>query len=65
VIAQNIESARAVGARDLDRAFESAGAKQTARSTNKLCVAPAIGLSVSALPASTGVRANTFYGSNQ
>jgi hypothetical protein len=37
----------------------------TARRAGKLHVAPAIGLSTSALPASTPVRANTFYGSNR
>jgi hypothetical protein len=37
----------------------------TARRAGNLRVAPTIGLSVSALPASTSVRANTFYGSNR
>jgi hypothetical protein len=36
-----------------------------ARRAGNLRVAPAIGLSVGALPASTAVRANTFYGSNR
>lgn len=35
-----------------------------ARSGGNLYVAPKVGLSVGALPASTAVRANTFYGSN-
>ena len=37
----------------------------TARRSGNLCVAPSIGLSVGALPASTAVRANTFYGGSQ
>jgi hypothetical protein len=37
----------------------------TARSAGNLHIAPTIGLSVGALPASTVVRANTFYGSNR
>jgi hypothetical protein len=37
----------------------------TARRAGNLHVAPTIGLSVSALPASTSVQANTFYGSNR
>jgi hypothetical protein len=37
----------------------------TARRAGNLRVAPTIGLSASALPASTPVRANTFYGSNR
>ena len=37
----------------------------TARRAGSLRVAPTIGLSVGALPASTSVRANTFYGSNR
>ena len=37
----------------------------TARRAGNLLVAPTIGLSLSALPASTPVRANTFYGSNR
>jgi hypothetical protein len=37
----------------------------TARRAGNLRVAPTIGLSVGALPASTSVRANTFYGSNR
>ncbi|MGA2567629.1 MAG: nucleotidyltransferase [Pseudolabrys sp.] len=37
----------------------------TARRSGNLRVAPAIGLSIGALPASTSVRANTFYGSNR
>lgn len=37
----------------------------TARSAGNLQVAPSIGLSVTRLPASTSVRANTFYGSSR
>ena len=37
----------------------------TARRAGNLRVAPAVGLSVGAIPASTSVRANTFYGSNR
>jgi hypothetical protein len=37
----------------------------TARRVGNLHVTPAVGLSISAVPASTSVRANTFYGSNQ
>jgi hypothetical protein len=37
----------------------------TARRAGNLRVAPAIGLSVGAIPASTSVRANTFYGSRR
>jgi hypothetical protein len=37
----------------------------TARRVGNLHVAPTIGLSLGALPASTAVRANTFYGSNR
>jgi hypothetical protein len=36
-----------------------------ARRVGSLRVAPAVGLSVGAMPASTAVRANTFYGSNR
>jgi len=36
-----------------------------ARRTGNLRVAPAVGLSVGAIPSSTTVRANTFYGSNR
>ena len=36
-----------------------------ARRAGGLRVAPAVGLSVGAIPASTVVRANTFYGSNR
>jgi hypothetical protein len=36
----------------------------TARRTNRLVAAPALGLSVSALSVSTPVRANTFFGSD-
>jgi hypothetical protein len=36
-----------------------------ARRAGNLRVAPAVGLSVGAVPASTAVRANTFYGSNR
>ena len=36
-----------------------------ARGAGNLRVAPSIGLSVGALPASTSVRANTFFGSNR
>ena len=35
------------------------------RRTGNLRVAPAVGLSVGAIPSSTTVRANTFYGSNR
>jgi hypothetical protein len=37
----------------------------TARRIGNLRVAPAVGLSVGAIPASTAVPANTFYGSNR
>jgi hypothetical protein len=37
----------------------------TARRAGNLRVAPAVGLSVGPIPASTSVRANTFYGSRQ
>ena len=37
----------------------------TARRAGNLRVAPAVGLSVGAMPASTSVRANTFYGSRR
>ena len=37
----------------------------TARRSGNLRVSPSIGLSVGALPASTAVRANTFYGGSQ
>lgn len=37
----------------------------TARQSGNLCVTPALGLRVGALPASTSVRPNTFFGSNQ
>jgi hypothetical protein len=37
----------------------------TARRAGNLRVAPAFGLSVGAIPASTAVRPNTFYGSNR
>lgn len=37
----------------------------TARHAGNLRVAPAVGLSVGAIPASTSVRANTFYGSRR
>ena len=36
-----------------------------ARHEKRLRVVPAVGLSVAAIPASTAVRANTFYGSNR
>jgi hypothetical protein len=36
-----------------------------ARRAGSLRVAPAVGLSVGAIPTSTAVRANTFYGSNR
>ena len=35
-----------------------------ARRAGSLRVAPVVGLSLGAIPASTAVRANTFYGSN-
>jgi hypothetical protein len=37
----------------------------TARRAGSLRLAPAVGLRVGAIPASTAVRANTFYGSNR
>jgi hypothetical protein len=37
----------------------------TARRAGNLRVAPAVGLSVGPIPASTSVRANTFYGSRR
>ena len=36
-----------------------------ARRAGSLRIAPAVGVSVGAIPASTAVRANTFYGSNR
>ena len=54
------------GSRPVNAAIERLTERvSTARRTGNLRVAPAIGLSVSAVPASTPVRANTFYGSNQ
>jgi hypothetical protein len=52
------------GQRPASAAIDSLTEKvSTARHSGDLHVAPTIGLSVSALPASTPVRANTFYGS--
>lgn len=54
------------GSRPASAAIDSLTERvSTARRNGNLRVAPAIGLSVSELPASTAVRANTFYGSNR
>jgi SMODS domain-containing protein len=54
------------GSRPANAAIETLTERvSTARRAGNLRVAPTIGLSVSALPASTSVRANTFYGSNR
>jgi Second Messenger Oligonucleotide or Dinucleotide Synthetase domain len=54
------------GSRPANAAIDSLTERvSTARRTGNLRVAPTIGLSVGALPASTSVRANTFYGSNR
>lgn len=53
------------GSRPANAAIESITERvSTARRAGNLRVAPAIGLSLSPMPASTPVRANTFYGSN-
>lgn len=54
------------GSRPASAAIDSLTQRvSTARRAGNLCVAPAVGLSVGAIPASTAVRANTFYGSNR
>jgi hypothetical protein len=54
------------GSRPANAAIDSLTERvSTARRAGNLRVAPAIGLSVSAVPASTSVRANTFYGNNR
>jgi len=52
------------GSRPVNAAMDALTERvSTARRAGELHVAPAIGLSVGALPASTSVRANTFHGS--
>ena len=54
------------GSRPANAAIDSITERvSAARRAGNLRVAPAIGLSVGAVPASTSVRANTFYGSNR
>jgi hypothetical protein len=54
------------GSRPANAAIDSLTERvSTARRAGNLRVAPAIGLSVGAVLASTSVRANTFYGSNR
>jgi hypothetical protein len=54
------------GSRPATAAIDSlTGRVSTARRTGNLHVAPAVGLNVGAIPASTSVRANTFYGSSR
>jgi hypothetical protein len=54
------------GSRPANAAIDSLTERvSTARRAGNLRVAPAIGLSVGALPASTSGRANTFFGSNR
>ena len=54
------------GSRPASAAIDSLTERvSAARRAGNLRVAPTIGLSVGALPASTSVRANTFYGSNR
>ena len=54
------------GSRPASSAIDSLTERvSTARRDGNLRVAPAVGLSVGAVPASTSVRANTFYGSNR
>ncbi len=54
------------GSRPANAAIDSLTERvSTARRAGNLRVAPAIGLSVGAVPMSTSVRANTFYGSNR
>ena len=54
----------AFGSGHASRALEGITDKvSAARSTGRLVVAPAVGVSAAALPSSTAVRANTFFGS--
>lgn len=54
------------GSRPANAAIESlTDGVSTARRAGNLWVAPATGLSISAVPASTPVRANTFFGSSR
>jgi len=54
------------GSRPANAAIDSLTERvSTARRAGDLRVAPTIGLGVGALPASTAVRANTFYGGRQ
>jgi len=54
------------GSRPATAAIDSLTERVSAeRRTGNLRVAPAVGLSVGAIPSSTTVRANTFYGSNR
>jgi hypothetical protein len=54
------------GSRPVTAAMDSLTDRvSTARSAGNLHVAPAVGLSVGAMPASTAVRPNTFYGSKR
>jgi hypothetical protein len=54
------------GSRPATAAIDSLSERvSAARRAGKLHVAPAVGVSVGAIPASTAVPANTFYGSNR
>jgi hypothetical protein len=63
VLSKRLGSAfgQASASRALDGMMETVS---TARRAGRLLAAPALGLGVSAFPASTAVRANTFFGSD-